>query len=144
MKRLHQGLQTKHMYNNAKKSLDSNIFVQRVFKFFQKVNSYWDVSNQLSPTNSRWAWITYYFTSNRICANQFGLNMVILPSHTTHVLQPLDVSCFNPFKKERDGTMVRNNYNKPNKVTLARWVDNLGYKDLVTKSKVYKFVHGTT
>jgi hypothetical protein len=70
--------------------------------------------------------------------------MVILPSHTTHVLQPLDVSCFNPFKKERDGTMVRNNYNKPNKVTLARWVDNLGYKDLVTKSKVYRFVHGTT
>lgn len=70
--------------------------------------------------------------------------MVILPSHTTHVLQPMDVSCFNPFKKEGDGTMVRNNYNKPNKVTLAKWVDNLGYKDLVTKSKVYRFVHGTT
>jgi hypothetical protein len=27
------------------------------------------------------------------------------------------------FKKERDGTMVRNNYSEPNKVTLARWVN---------------------
>ncbi len=39
MRKLHQGLQTKHMYNNAKKSLDNNIFVQRVFKLFQKVSS---------------------------------------------------------------------------------------------------------
>jgi hypothetical protein len=53
--------------------------------------------------------------------------MVTLPSHTSHALQPLDVSCFKPFKiafkKEKDATMVRNNYTKPNKVTLARWVE---------------------
>jgi hypothetical protein len=59
--------------------------------------------------------------------HQFGLNMVTLPSHTSHALQPLDVSCFKPFKtsfkKERDVAMVRNNYTKPNKVTLARWVE---------------------
>jgi len=39
-------------------------------------------------------------------AHQFGLDMVTLPSHTSHVLQPLDVSSFKPFKiafkKERD------------------------------------------
>ncbi len=120
-------------------------FLFKVFlSFFKRL-----VPSGMFPTNHRLLILDghgshIYFTSNRTCANQFGLNMVILPSHTTHVLQPLDVSCFNPFKKERDGTMVRNNYNKPNEVTLARWVDNLGYKDLVTKSKVYRFVHGTT
>jgi hypothetical protein len=27
-----------------------------------------------------------------------GLDIVSLSSHTSHVLQPLDVSCFKPFK----------------------------------------------
>ncbi len=31
-------------------------------------------------------------------AQQFGLNMITLPSHASHVLQPLDVSCFKPFQ----------------------------------------------
>jgi hypothetical protein len=30
----------------------------------------------------------------------FGLNMITLPSHNSHALQPLDVSCFKPFKIE--------------------------------------------
>jgi hypothetical protein len=52
--------------------------------------------------------------------------MVTLPSHTSCVLQPLDVSCFKvPFKKERDGAMVRNSYNEPNNVTLIRWVNKV-------------------
>jgi len=29
---------------------------------------------------------------------EFGLDMIILPSHTSHALQPLDVACFKPFK----------------------------------------------
>jgi hypothetical protein len=29
---------------------------------------------------------------------EFGLNMVTLLSHTSHALQPLNVSCFKPFK----------------------------------------------
>jgi hypothetical protein len=49
--------------------------------------------------------------------------MITLPSHTSHALQPLDVSCFKPFKttfkKERDNNMVINNYNEPNKVTFV-------------------------
>jgi hypothetical protein len=56
-------------------------------------------------------------------AHQFGSNMVILPSYISHVLQPLDVSCFKSFKttfeKEKDGAMVKNNYNAPNNLTLA-------------------------
>jgi hypothetical protein len=60
-------------------------------------------------------------------AQEFGLDMITLPSHTFRALQPLDVVCFKPFKitfkKERDITMVRKNYTKPDKITLARLVD---------------------
>jgi hypothetical protein len=58
---------------------------------------------------------------------ELGLEMVTLPTHTSYVLQPLDVIYFKPFKttfrKERDSNMVKNNYLEPNKVTLAAWVD---------------------
>jgi hypothetical protein len=50
--------------------------------------------------------------------------MVTLPSH---ISQPLDLSCFKPFKiafkKERDVAMVSNNSIELNKVTLTRWID---------------------
>jgi hypothetical protein len=36
-------------------------------------------------------------------AQEFGLNMITLPSHTSHALQPLDVSCFKPFKTTLKG-----------------------------------------
>jgi len=58
---------------------------------------------------------------------EFGLDMITLPSHTSHAFQPMDVACFKPFKndfrKERDATMVKRNYTKPNKITLTGWVD---------------------
>ncbi len=43
---------------------------------------------------------------------QFGLNMVTLPFHTSHdILRPLDVRCFKPFKttfrNERNNAMVK-------------------------------------
>jgi hypothetical protein len=60
-------------------------------------------------------------------AHEFGLEMVALPSHTSYVLQPLDVSCFKPFKiafrKEGNNAMVKNNHCEPNKCTLVNWVD---------------------
>jgi hypothetical protein len=31
-------------------------------------------------------------------AQKFELDMIILPSHTSHAFQPLDVACFKPFK----------------------------------------------
>jgi len=53
--------------------------------------------------------------------------MIIMPSHTSHTLQPLDESCFKPFKitfkKVKDATMFRNNRMELNKITLAKWVD---------------------
>jgi hypothetical protein len=53
--------------------------------------------------------------------------MITFPSHTPHVLQPLDLSYFKPFqstfRKERDENMLRNNNREPNKVTLIGWVD---------------------
>ncbi len=62
--------------------------------------------------------------------------MVALPLHTSHDLQPLDVSTFKPFKtnfrKERNLAMERNNHVELDKVTLVRWV-NKNPKDLLTK-----------
>jgi hypothetical protein len=53
--------------------------------------------------------------------------MVTLPSHTSYAFQPLYVTYFKPlknaFRKEQDFTMAKNNYSKPNNVTLAKWVD---------------------
>jgi hypothetical protein len=55
------------------------------------------------------------------------LNMVTLPTYTSHALQPLNVICFKPFKttfrKERTSTMVENNYLELNKTALTTWVD---------------------
>jgi hypothetical protein len=47
-------------------------------------------------------------------AKKFRLDMITLPSHTSHALQPLDMACFKPlkiaFKKEKNITMIRRNY----------------------------------
>jgi hypothetical protein len=45
------------------------------------------------------------------------------------MLQPLDVTCFKPFKiasrKEHNVTMAKNNLLEPNKITLVEWVDKV-------------------
>jgi hypothetical protein len=44
----------------------------------------------------------------------FRLDMITLPTHTSHAFQPFDVSCFKPFKttfkKEKDAIMAINKY----------------------------------
>jgi hypothetical protein len=59
-------------------------------------------------------------------APEFGLYMIILFSHTSHALQPLDVVCFNffkiVFKRERNTTIASRNYIEPNNITLVGWV----------------------
>jgi hypothetical protein len=44
-------------------------------------------------------------------AHTFGLNMVTLSNYMSHTLQPLDVSCFKPFKitfkKEIENAMIK-------------------------------------
>jgi hypothetical protein len=54
--------------------------------------------------------------------------MITLPSHTSHALQPLYVSCFKPFKiafrKVRDVAMFKSNHMvEVDKITLVGWVD---------------------
>jgi hypothetical protein len=71
-------------------------------------------------------------------AKEFGLHMIILPSHTSHALQPLDMACFKPFKtifkKERDTIMVRKNYIKVDKITLVGWVNKALDQALTSKN----------
>jgi hypothetical protein len=60
-------------------------------------------------------------------AQEMGLNMITLPSHTSHALQPLNVSCFKPFKTTfrnvRDVAMFGNNHMELDKITLNGWVN---------------------
>jgi hypothetical protein len=59
-------------------------------------------------------------------AKEINLDIITLPSHTSHVLQPLDVSCLKPFKitfrKVKDVIMFKNNHMEPDKITLVGWV----------------------
>jgi hypothetical protein len=54
---------------------------------------------------------------------QFGLDMITLPSHTSRALQPLYVNYFKPFKitfkKEKDNNVVNNNYKEPDKIVFV-------------------------
>ncbi len=60
-------------------------------------------------------------------AQEMGLDMITLPSHASHVLQPLNASCFKPFKttfkKVKNVTISRNNHMGSHKITLVGWVD---------------------
>jgi len=53
--------------------------------------------------------------------------MLTPPSHTSHILQPLGVSCFRPFKftfkREKNESMFKHNHRDLDKVTLAGWAD---------------------
>ena len=57
---------------------------------------------------------------------EVGLDLVTLPSHTSHRLQPLDVGVFAPFKRYfkryRDAWSVSNKGKRASKQTLAMWV----------------------
>jgi hypothetical protein len=60
-------------------------------------------------------------------AKEFRLDMITLPSHTSHALQPLNVFCFKPFKttfkKVRDVIMFKSKHKELDKITLIGWVD---------------------
>jgi len=62
-------------------------------------------------------------------AHEFGLDMVTLAAHTFHVLQPLDVRCFKPFKtifrKEKNNAMIKNIHYESNQYTLVSYVDKI-------------------
>ena len=69
---------------------------------------------------------------------EFGLDIVSLPSHTSHALQPLDVSCFKPFKtafrKIRDRWSLRNKTTAVDKRILCEWTSQALQTALTAKN----------
>jgi hypothetical protein len=69
--------------------------------------------------------------------------MKTLLAHTFRDLQPLDVSYFKPFKiafqRVRDAVIASRNYMEPDKITLARWVDQALKQALTKKNIKFKF-----
>lgn len=67
-------------------------------------------------------------------ARSMGLDLLTLPSHTSHAMQPLDVSCFRPFKQAfrllRDVWTLRNKSKGATKEVLASWVSKALEKGL--------------
>jgi hypothetical protein len=76
-------------------------------------------------------------------AKKIGFNMITLPSHASHALQPLDVACFKPFKtafrKEKNTTMVWRNYIQLDKITLVGCVDKALDQTLTRKNTMLGF-----
>lgn len=74
-------------------------------------------------------------------AKEHGLDVLSLPSHTSHRLQPLDVSIFKPFKVAfrgyRDAWSVRNRGQGASKEDLAQWV-SLGLRKALTPANIIK------
>ena len=58
-------------------------------------------------------------------AKEHNIDMITIPSHTSHGLQPLDKTCFRPFKVAfrayRDLWNVKNHEQKYRKEDLAQW-----------------------
>jgi hypothetical protein len=76
-------------------------------------------------------------------AHEFGLNMVTLPTHTSHALQPFDASCFKPlkttFRKEKDVAMLKSNYMELDKITFIGWVDQALDKSITEQNIRFGF-----
>ena len=68
----------------------------------------------------------------------YGLDIISLPSYTSHVLQALDVSCFKPFKyafrQIRDFWTVLNNDKKVEKTILCEWTSQALERSLIPKN----------
>lgn len=79
-------------------------------------------------------------------ARSSGLDILTLPSHTSHALQPLDVSVFKPFKQYfreyRDFWTSRNMQQPAGKETLAQWV-SLALKKALSAGNIKAGFEGT-
>ena len=126
--------------------MTSYIFLRWMDHFIQQLEELED----LSPTNRHLiildghkSHVTLEVIKKAIA---HGVDMISLPSHTSHALQPLDVACFKPFKiafkAYRNKWMVQNNGGKVEKQTLAHWVD-LSLKRALSKSNIKVGFRGT-
>ena len=74
---------------------------------------------------------------------ELGLDIVSLPSHTNHALQPLDVSCFKPFKtafrKIRDKWSLTSKTKPIDKRTLCEWTSQALKAALMPKNIISRF-----
>ena len=72
-------------------------------------------------------------------ARDHGIDMISLPSHTSHELQPLDKACFRPFKVAfkayRDLWIQKNGGQKCRKEDLAQWA-SLALKKALTPENI--------
>ena len=72
-------------------------------------------------------------------AIEHGIDIISLPSHTSHALQPLDVACFKPFKSAfkayGDKFMMETNGGKVEKEIFAQWMD-LALTKALSKSNI--------
>ena len=79
-------------------------------------------------------------------AKSRGLDIITLPSHTSHRLQPLDVSIFKPFKVAfrtcRDRWSIENKGRGARKEELAEWVGT-ALKKVLTPIKITKGFEAT-
>jgi hypothetical protein len=71
-------------------------------------------------------------------ARGVGLDTLNLPSHTSHAIQPLDVSCFAPFKQAfrllHDVWTLKNKSKGASKEVLASWVPAALQKSMTEKN----------
>jgi hypothetical protein len=68
-------------------------------------------------------------------ACSIGLDLLTLPSHTFHAMQPLDVACFKQsFRELRDVWTLRHKCRGANKEVLAKWVSAALLKALSEKN----------
>ena len=72
-----------------------------------------------------------------------GLDIISLPSHTSHALQPLDVACFVPFKtafrKQRNAWTILYKNNKVGKQDLCEWTSKALQLALTEKNMKSRF-----
>ncbi len=113
------------MHGNAKDSSDDFFLVQKFFVFKKLVSNEMSLINRhLLVLNGHGSHFTLQIMKY---AQEFRLDMITLPSHTSHALQTLNVFCFKPFKisfrKVRNVTMYRNNHMELNNVTSVGCVN---------------------
>jgi hypothetical protein len=102
------------MYGNANKGMVDKFPFQRILSSFFK--DY--VLGGISQTNCHLLILNNHRSHVTLKAREqamaFCLNMLTLPLHTSHAFQPLDVSCFKPFKTtfffKKDAIMARSKY----------------------------------
>jgi hypothetical protein len=125
-RRLHKVMQTRIMHGHTKECLDECIPFQPMIYFLCRstLRGISQHNCHLLIINDHGSHVTIEILEQAI---EFGPIMVTLPSHISHTLQPLDVTCFKPFKialrKEHDVIMAKSNLLEPNKITLVEWVD---------------------